>query len=268
MALNTNTKEFTRLKWSILGFGILTLPAIIVMLFQFIYSLQVESILAYEFFSTLQFVCYFVVLFGFLLFTFGLHSFASLYTDKIGKEGKRIALYFLIFTIFVFFIFIFGFVFSLMMGDFQMQSTLMDIAAAYSSNSKYLDVGRFWGIGIMILFIFHLILAIRLSTWFNKAKLPFSERKALLMIVPGVLYFLAAFFTFISVAMLFPPADIYYLYPLDRITDLESIMLVIPLEDVVEAQLLSYFFFLIGFISQLLVNVNIFLNLNRMDSVE
>jgi len=259
-------KGFTILKLSILGFGIFTIPEIIVMLFQLIFSLQVESILEYKYLSTVQFVCFFVVLLGFLILAFGIYSFASSYTGKLGKEGKRLSLYLIIFTIGVFTLYIVGSIFSLMMGDFQMISTLLDIAAAYSSNNIYRDWARMWALGIIVFFIFYVIQMIILSTWFNKVEMPFSERKSLLIIVPSVLYFMAAFFTFISVAMLFPPSNLYFMDPLGRITDLESVMMIIVLEDVVEAQLFSYFFLLLGFASQLIISVNMYLNLNRMTS--
>lgn len=268
MTLKTNTKEFTRLKLSILGFGIFTLPEIIVMLFQFIFSFQVETILDYGFLSTLQFVCFVIVIFGFLVITLGLYSFSTVHEKKKENEIKLLSILLLIFFISILLVNIYGFFISLIVGDFHMPSTIMEIANRYFSNNKYRDWARLWAIFNVILYFYLFLLMVKFSMWFNDEVIHKSARGTYFIVLSSGFYLFAAIFTLISVAILFPPISFYTIHPLNRITDLDSLSRIIPLEDVIEAQLISYFFILFGLISQFVICLKLYLNLNNLSSVD
>ncbi len=149
-----------------------------------------------------------------------------------------------------------------------MISTLMDIANLYLSNNKYRDLARLWAIFIVILFLYLFLLMVKFSTWFNDMSTLNSTRGTYLTVLSSGFYFCAAIFTFISVSILFPPINFYTIHPLSRITDLDSVMRIIPLEDVVEAQLLSYIFILFGLVSQFIVSLKLYQNLNKMSLID
>lgn len=283
MTLNTHANKLTFLKISVLGFGIFALPEVVIMLLQVVIFFQIFvlydifSSLNVSLLSTLQFFCFQIAFSGFLILAFGVYQFSSSRTDKIGKEGKQLSLLFVIFFVCLLIISTFGLFLSLKMGDTQMASTIADIDAAYSADRKYADWARIWAVLILIANLFLFIITLKFSAWINRAAKQYSTKGTMIMTSASGFYCLAALFVFVAISILFPiikptavdltPFHMAHRLNLD-LTDKTIVTQLTLLQDAVEAQIISYYFLLLGFISQIVVSIKIFLKLHEMSSTE
>ncbi|MHA2243354.1 MAG: hypothetical protein ACXADY_00135 [Candidatus Hodarchaeales archaeon] len=290
MTVKTHNKEFRIMKFSVLGFGILALPEVIVILLQLGIYLLAETIielgylsssqleLLSELLSTLYFICFQIAFLGFPVLALGIYSFSYSRTDQIGKEGKNLSIYILIFFVCLLIINVFGYLLLLIMGDFQMISALADIDAAFRAGRKnYKDMTRIWACFVVIIFIFLLIIILKFSAWFNNVAKKHSNEETFALVLVGGIYFIAALFVFLAISILFPlirttPVDRTPLHMARRmnvdLTDISSIMGIIPLQDVIEAQVISLFLLLLGFCYQFIVSIKLFLKLTNMSLTE
>jgi hypothetical protein len=288
MRQNTDYKWFNFLKLSILGFGIITLPEIIVMLFKIVIYLFPDTMMELGFLSTedlealaegkrialtetlseLQYLFFLVLLLSFLILALGVYLFSSSNEEQIGKEGKRIALYLLLFFGCILIISLYGSIHTLMMGDYQMTLTLTKINDAYYRINNYPDKARNWSILVIIVNFLLFPLLLKFTIWLNQITEQHSPRTISSFAITGAFYFFASFFTFVSIMILFPPIGYSLLFTAQTqnldLTSVSVIMESIPLRDVVEAQFIGFFLYFLGFIFQFIISILIVLKLRKI----
>ncbi|MFX0049854.1 MAG: hypothetical protein ACFFAJ_01640 [Candidatus Hodarchaeota archaeon] len=279
MRQDTDYKWFNFLKLSILGFGIITLPEIIVMLFKIVIYLFPDTVIELGFLSSedfealsetlsaLQYIFFLILLLSFLILALGVYLFSSSHEEQIGKEGKRIALYLLLFFGFMLIISLYGSIHTLMMGDYQMTLSLTKINDAYYRINGYPDKARNWSILVIIVNFLLFPLLLKFSIWLNEVTKQYSPRCITALTITSGFYFFASFFVFISIMILFPPIGYSLLYTAQiqnlDLTSASVIMESIPLRDVVEAQFTSFFLYFLGFIFQFIISILIVLKLRK-----